>query len=659
MVVMNLELKIFQDLFKMKKVIIKSLSLRNFKGTIGKTIEFDEIQNLIQGDNRTGKTTIFDAFNFLFFGKNSQNSTKFSIKPLDAENNQISGKGIEHEVVGILSVDGQSNTYRRVYVEKWSKKRGSVEETKDGNTEFFYINDVPVSATEYSKEIDAIFNSSISRMITDPMYFNTVMQWQDRAKLLMSITGEITEQSVLDLHPELELIPSVFTENKTIEQKKKELSAKRLKVKESIEDIPGRLDEIHRMIHQELPSIEEVESDKKRFEDEISKNTALKNDLFKSNQAVTDRKIELNRQKNDIELEIQNERAELVREANSDRIAILEKRNRLHEELHQLKSKNERDQSKKRLNENNINGLREANSDLKAKYEFETNEHQFNVLECKCPSCNQSLPESEIESYRLKFNQEKAKRLSDIKQRAVINNDTIESLKSEIEQITNLDSEIENLQKQLDSLEIPEVSDSVPDNDSINIKLKQIVLLKYEIEEIIVTNQEDPVINSNIEHFNKSLSNSNDLLNKHKENERLLVRKSEIESQHKSLISELSAIEQFEYQLDQFNKFYMEAVEKSVNSVFNGVKFKMFEQQENGGEKPTCVCLVNGVPYPDVNTGGQIQAGLEIINVLQEYFQISTPVFIDNRETVSIIPQMNCQIINLKKVEGLTELVIN
>lgn len=643
----------------MKKIIIKQLSIRNFKGALNRTVEFDDVQNLIQGDNRTGKTTIFDAFNFLFFGKNSQNSTKFSIKPLDTENNQISGKGIEHEVVGVLSVDGIENTYRRVYVEKWSKKRGSVEETKDGNTEFFYINDVPLSSTDYAKEVDAIFNSSISRMITDPMYFNTVMQWQDRAKLLMSITGEITEQSVLDLRPELELIPSVFSENKTIEQKKKELSSKRLKVKESIEDVPGRLDEINRMIHQELPSIEEIEFDKKRFEDEISKNTALKIDLFKANQAVTDRKIELNKQKNDIELEIQNERAELVREANADRIAIIEKRTRLSEELHQLNSKSERDQSKKRLNENNIAGLREANADLKAKYEFETNEHQFNALECKCPSCNQSLPESEVESYRLKFNQEKAKRLSDIKQRAVINNDTIENLLKEIEEIPDLHTEIESIQKQLDSLVIPAVSDSVPDNDSIKEKLQMVSQLQQQIDETVVTNQEDPIINSNIEHFNKLLLNSNDLLNKHKENERLSVRKSEIESQHSSLISELSAIEKFEYQLDQFNKFYMEAVEKSVNNVFNGVKFKMFEQQENGGEKPTCVCLVNGVPYPDVNTGGQIQAGLEIINVLQDYFQISTPVFIDNRETVSIIPKMNCQIINLKKVEGLSELVIN
>ena len=73
----------------------------------------------------------------------------------------------------------------------------------------------------------------------------------------------------------------------------------------------------------------------------------------------------------------------------------------------------------------------------------------------------------------------------------------------------------------------------------------------------------------------------------------------------------------------------------------------MFEQQINGGETPTCVGTVNGVPYPDLNTAMKINAGMDIINTLSEANNVYAPIFIDGRESINQLAECQSQIINL------------
>ena len=59
-------------------MVIKILRLKmlNFKGVRGeRTIEFNDTVTLILGANRTGKTTIADAVQWVLFGKNSEGET--------------------------------------------------------------------------------------------------------------------------------------------------------------------------------------------------------------------------------------------------------------------------------------------------------------------------------------------------------------------------------------------------------------------------------------------------------------------------------------------------------------------------------------------------------------------------------------------------------
>jgi uncharacterized protein YhaN len=55
----------------MKQIILKSLKLVYFKGQKNLEVNFNPDITDISGANETGKTTLFDSFTWLLFGKDS------------------------------------------------------------------------------------------------------------------------------------------------------------------------------------------------------------------------------------------------------------------------------------------------------------------------------------------------------------------------------------------------------------------------------------------------------------------------------------------------------------------------------------------------------------------------------------------------------------
>ena len=65
------------------QLILKHLNLSYFKGAKSLSISFEPNENFVYGRNEAGKTTLFDAVWFLFFGKDSTGRQDFSIKTFD------------------------------------------------------------------------------------------------------------------------------------------------------------------------------------------------------------------------------------------------------------------------------------------------------------------------------------------------------------------------------------------------------------------------------------------------------------------------------------------------------------------------------------------------------------------------------------------------
>src|SRR6185295_9026071 len=143
---------------------LKKLSLTNFKGIRHFTSEFGHIANIC-GDNATGKTTLKDAFLWLFFGKDSTDRKDFEIKTLDENNNPY--HHLDHEVEALIVIDGGIINIRRTLREKWVKKRGEQTSVFSGHETAFFWNDVPMKEGEFQAKVASVFNENIFKLITN------------------------------------------------------------------------------------------------------------------------------------------------------------------------------------------------------------------------------------------------------------------------------------------------------------------------------------------------------------------------------------------------------------------------------------------------------------------------------------------------------------
>lgn len=124
------------------KIILNKLSIRNFKGIRDYELDPNGDSINVFGDNATGKTTLYDAFLWVLFGKNSEDQANFDWKPLDKDGNEINH--LETEVVAEIEVDGQKKKLSRMTREDWVKKRGSASEVFDGHTTVYKMDDLSV-----------------------------------------------------------------------------------------------------------------------------------------------------------------------------------------------------------------------------------------------------------------------------------------------------------------------------------------------------------------------------------------------------------------------------------------------------------------------------------------------------------------------------------
>src|SRR5690606_25956670 len=155
----------------------------------------------IYGDNAAGKTTILDAFTWLLFDKDSQNKADFAIKTLDKDGEPI--HHLDHEVEGVFEINGERIELRKVYREKWTKRRGSATEEFTGHETDHYIDGVPVKKSEYTQRVAEIAQEDRFKLLTSPLFFNDHMKWQDRRELLIEIAGDVTMDDIIKANPKL------------------------------------------------------------------------------------------------------------------------------------------------------------------------------------------------------------------------------------------------------------------------------------------------------------------------------------------------------------------------------------------------------------------------------------------------------------------------
>lgn len=649
-------------------ILLKFLSLRNFKKVREFRIEFDRHITNIYGKNEAGKTTLFDAFLWLFFDKDSTDRKTFEIKTLDENNKAISK--LEHEVTGGIEVDGAEIILRKVYKEKWTKKRGETTAEFGGHDTSYFWNEVPCQKKEFEQKVAGLFNEKLFKLITNTTYFNS-LDWQDRRKVLIDMAGKIEATDILDqiatLHnrDQVIAITNALNAKKSVEEYRREIVSKKKIIKDELLLLPARIDEAKRHMPEEqdydviqyelegvikdLDGVEDLISDKAKARQE-AQNAVL--ELMNKKQALSKKMMEIEFAEKTKVQDRKHQRQSAIDAKKRELQTVTDKRKDLITQHTNIKAEVE-------SLEANMAALRTRWSEEDAKtLEFKTDEF------C-CPTCKREFPEDQINDKKVEmtqnFNKEKSELLNKISSEGLSKKEKAEQLKvklsnieaegaglkDKIAAIAEEITELENQHARLSADDENELTAAVANNEEYQSFKAEREQLSAKIEQP-ADQQED---NSSLLDRKRALQQQIDSLKSQMSSkghrEKSLARISEIENQEGELNQELANLEAIEFTILSYEKASMDLLEKRINGKFRLVKFKLFEQQINGGETPTCITLVNGVPYPDVNTAGKIQAGLDIINALSAHYSLYGPVWVDNRESVTTLPETSSQLINL------------
>ena len=660
----------------MKTIIIRQISLLNFKGVRELTVDFDEHETNIFGANHTGKTTLFDAFVWLMFDKDSQDRQNFGIRTYD-ENNNIIPK-LPHEVSACIEVNGVEINLKRCFVENWVKKRGSQEAVYDGNSEERYWNDVPCSKTEFAKKIADICDESIFKLITNPLYFPSMKPAIQRG-MLFQMAGDLTDADVAASDQEKFANLAEQLSHKTLDEYKREIGAKKKRIKEAIETIPARIDENKR----QMPEAEDwsaLEKDIKEKEAKIKELDGQIADEGKAYQAkaqeTASKAKELAEKKRQRAVREGAVRDELLKDFykqtedyNNRRIAAQNQSFDTSQRRRMAESEIRREreviislQCDINEREQRLNRLRDEWRSIKAR--------EFNPenLETVCPHCGRPYEQSQIdrsiEEQRQAYNAHTSHLLSENKTNGQKVAAEVVQLKESIAKSEAVIKEKEALLASLVEKPFTEAAPTQPDITSgiaSDAELQQIDKEIAALEEEIAKPIEKPDTDFLTDGKNLLLDGIEDdrkRLAKRDTIAATLKRIEELEKELKKNNEALTELEGIEFNILEFGKAKVAMVEGKINSLFSIVKFKMYERQINGGEVETCECMMHGTPYSVLSNSEKINAGLDIINAICRANEVNAPIFIDNRESATDIIDVDSQVINLIVDASCTKLKV-
>lgn len=636
------------------RVFLKKLTLNNFKGIKEKEIEFTDKTN-ISGDNATGKSTIFDAYSWLLWGKDSLSRKDYEIKPYDENNNVI--HNLESSVEGVFDIDGKETTFTRVFKEVWTKKRGSNNETFTGHTTDFYINDVPKKKKEYEERISEFVSEDEFNLLSNPKYFNEILDKKERRKILLSLVDEVEFSNLVEVNPDFK---DLDLKNYSLDELKAMAKSTCKKINDKLKEIPARIDEL------------EATKTKDDFE-ELEK----KQDTIRSQIKALDEKLAAT---NNISEELDSKYkmiADLIKKKadvlNSFNEKKKEKTSKYEERIHVLKkdvslANFEIDNSKSMIEQYKTEKMNDVSKKNQIEVKLATTRKQYLEAHNKrfdgsliCPTCGKEFDADKKEEIIKHFNLDKSqktealekegqalnKELSEIKASSRLLDEKITILENKITRVIESKEEnqknIDLCQKMIDGVYNSKISQA--DKSKMQDIENEIKKVENEISSI------GKVDNSEIlrqkEDLNKELEDINSKVSLNGLNEQLDSKIEQYMDQEKKLSKEYEGKQRILYLCEEYTKAYTEMVSENINNLFSYVEFKLFDTQINGGILETAEATYKGVPYGSLNNAAQINAGLDVINSLSKHYEKEIPIFVDNAESVNELAETNCQLITL------------
>lgn len=631
---------------------IKKLITLNFKGILGeRVIEFSPTLTQILGANKTGKTTVADAFRWCLFGENSEGRSVFGVRTKDASGNVI--PNLPHEVTVVLEIDGREVELKRCLLEKWTKVRNSDERTLSLPTSY-YIDGQKYTDTDYKEYIKSLCRPSLFMLLSNPNYFSSLPADTQRAQLSKMVEVPSMEE-VADGHEEFVALLEEL-HNNDLEAYLTHVGYQIKQIKEEIKFIPVRIEEQE----SNLTKYADADTDWERIEGDIKAvDSAMErlDEAIADNSKVVDGEEEAKRA---IRNNINKLKAQIQQLANVHRTAYQQERYAADTNISTAKNKLATlnraigaEQERKSFAEAELQKIETLTVDFRTRWEATDNE-VFAIDESRlvCPTCHRELEATDkaqrIASMEADFNRQHSQAMAALEAEAERIKERKAKYEAEaasaVKKITELSGQLAEAQKAYEAASAIEITGAEVRIGSDN----EIAKLNAEVDKL---NAELEKPRENSEAAAKAVAVANlkrdkaelqakrdalrDSLNVRDIIARAKKRIEELEQQKKTLNDQLSKLEGKEDTAKAFQLANIDALEQRVNKLFSLVTFTMFDRKLNGNITPKCECCIGGVPYSDLNAADRVNAGIDIINAICRYTDTYVPCFVDNVESIN------------------------
>lgn len=645
----------------MRQIIIDKICLRYFKGVENKEIVLGDNINVIKGRNGIGKSTIADAISWVLFGTNQAGATKFGIKTKDKDGKEI--EDVAHSVEISLSVQDEEEGMTCYVLERTltetRKDDGSVT-----NNYTYKVNGEVETAGDFKKTVDDICPEEVFRLCSSPYSF-TQMDWSEQRKRLNEMFGVPSVEEVTGGDKKYDVIKELL-EKEDIDKVLKHLNYKRKEVQKSLDEVPVRLEALKNVLPkaEDWAAVEKQILEKRKEITETRKNlNTIDNggaDFIRKYQNISTLNLD-HKRKRIMEESAQRKLGEIIKANAEAKTACKKAVAEAEQNIEDLKQKLKSFDIALEKCDARFNELEAAKADGTKKWELiAARTWEWNEDDAFCPTCKQALPEDQVQ--KIMEESKKAFLSSQAADLKELGNDAAK-IKEEVKKCEENTEYFKTEQKATQTLldkaetELKEARKALEEQtkkEEEKVSVETLLAEKPEYKQVcdrikkIEAEQEKPA-DEDMSEEDKKLKADLEKKLKDLESEReVLASRLAVKAQWEKVNAQIVGLQedraQWKEQIDSldekikaasdFQKRSCEVLEENVNRRFKMVKWKMFRRQLDGTDKPWCECLVDGVPYSDLNTAAKINAGLDITNVLKRYYEVDVPCVIDNAETV-------------------------
>ena len=664
---------------------IKTIALHNFKGVRDASFTFDGKNARIEGENGAGKSTIFDAFVWLLFGKDhaGQDWTNFDLKPIDPQTREVI-HGLEHWVEAELSVDGVNTNIRRVVAENWVKPRGQAEKVLQGHTQTFFINGVDTGTLKaYEGAIHQWIDERVFKLITNPLYFidDRYTKWQDRRKAIVALVGN-TDRAALDAEF-ADLVAEMRGEPMEIFRKRiaagrrenrKDLDAATARVEAYKKTLPEAQDTaaatagLDALVSECGEKISAVKAEISALDEKISSAT----DAAASKRAAVDAK---NREILAFQIKMGDFLAEAVKAARNkenERTARIDKARaelqRIERTIANDRELNDRD--KQTLDDYALRRGEDALrlKELGQRYAAEQNRaFEFNG-ESVCPACGRPFPEDRLEQEKAaameRFTAERRAAMNRMVSEAETIKEDIRKvdgwIKARADAVAQRDSQIDTMAVAADAARealmeaegapavdvagieaearrSPEFLQMVETERKMRSVLESMAVADDSVKDLLAERRKlEADIRILQDEYARKMQPMRDLLAVAAERKRIEGMIAQEQEAERRFADEVARLERLEARAAEYVKAEIDTMDASISRLFRVARWKMFSTTLDGGLQDMCeVTSPDGVPYRSMNDAQKILCGLDVIRVFSEHYDCTAPIFIDNAESIT------------------------